>query len=81
MPEDSERLRNIFSEKRFLLSEQVVKEYLKMEKDDEYFALSPKEGKEKERPILADLAKMQELAEEHFVSLKDEYKKLTNYEL
>ncbi len=78
-PKDADNLRKVFSEKRFLLSEEIVKEYLKMEKDDAYFGLSPKEGKES--PILANLSRMQELAELHYVNLKDDFKEMTDYEL
>jgi hypothetical protein len=79
VPKDSENLRSLIMVKRYLLSEKIVDEYLKMEKGDTYFALTPKEGKSS--TLLINLREMQDIVEYHFISLKDDYKKLTGYEL
>ena len=78
VPEDSTIFRKFFSEKRYLLPEDIVNEYLKIEANDTYFGLS---DKGKQSALILDLSNMQNLAESKFVNLKKEYEDLTGYKL
>ena len=79
IPHDSEKLREILSEKRYLLSQDIIDEYLRLEKDDAYFGMSQQPGQT--GSLVLDLKNMQDIAQSQFSKLKSEYQKETGYEL
>ena len=80
IPYDADKFRQIFSDKRYLLSDKIVAEYLKVEKEDQYFALSRK-PKENQTSLLCNLTDMQKYVEEGYSNLRTKFKDLTGYEL
>lgn len=77
-PSDLDRIKEIFEKSRYLLSKELVDEYLDLVRKDEYFqdSTSRKEGKSSE--VFCALSKMQEITKRKFEELEKKREKFTS---
>lgn len=71
-PTDLDRIKEIFEKSRYLLSKELVDEYLDLIRKDEYFQDSTSRKDEKPSEIFCALSKMEEIAKRKFEELKSQ---------
>ncbi len=79
-PFDADSLQEIFQNSRYMLSKELVGEWLKFVREDEYFAVF--DAKKKGSGLLTvDLKDMQQIVKEEFKKIKSDYEKITKIKI